>query len=131
MGPAVDTLEQHDVDLRQQLIDRPDDHTSNLSCSSWYSRQRDHGSTGYPGSSGIRRHDSHAGHLGLWAGGVQHLRERANVRGIQADDAGPEWPGSRVVLSFTGICERGRRQEAIQYERDNDWNQATVHETVL
>ena len=50
VGPAVDTLEEHDVDLRQQLVDRADDRDPELlaqllECS----RQRGRGWTGRRG----------------------------------------------------------------------------------
>ena len=77
VGPAVDTLQQHDVDLRQQLIDRADDRTPRTCRAAlWCSRPRDRGWRNVRAASGIGRHNAHAGNLGLWSRGVQKLRER-------------------------------------------------------
>ena len=69
MRPAVDALQQHDVDLRQQLVDRADDRHAELVAQLL-------GEAGHAvaaggdvrAASGISRHDANAGQLGLGLG---------------------------------------------------------------
>ena len=92
--PAVDALQQHDVDLRQQLVDRADDrHPELVAQVLGVARHPVAARRDVRAAAGIGRHDANAGQLGLRARGVQELRERDHVRGIQADDAGSEGLG--------------------------------------
>ena len=93
--PAVDALEQHDIDLAQELVDRSDDRHAelivqllgiaiNAIAARWEIRA----------PSGISRDNPHAGDLGLGARGVQDFGKRDDMRGIQTDDA---WRGRGFV----------------------------------
>ena len=94
MRSAVDTLEQDDVDLRQQFVNRADNRYPKLFAQVF----------GEPGNTvAARRYvraaarissdNTHSGHFGLRSRGVQKLRERNDVRRVQADDAGTEGIG--------------------------------------
>ena len=91
VGSAVNALQKHDVDAREQLVDRADDRHAELVVQlAGVARHPIAARRDVRASSRIRRHHAHAGQLGLWARGVQKLGERDHVRGIQSDDAGSQ-----------------------------------------
>ena len=72
MGPAVDTLQEYDVDVRQQLIDRANDrHAILVAQFAGKSGNAITAGGNVWAASRIGRHDAHARKLGLWVGTVQ------------------------------------------------------------
>ena len=103
--PAVHAFQQHHIDLLQQGVDGIDD----LDVVFFPKRLGEAGEAVAAGrdvgtAAGKRRHHLDAGQVARRLGAVEQLRECDNVRGVQADDAGPERFG---VVAGTG----DRRQE--------------------
>ena len=107
--PAVDALEQHDVDLRQQLVDRADDLDAVLLLQVARIARHAVAAGGDVGAAaGIGGDDPHAGELGPGMFGVQELGECDHVRRIEADDPGLEWRRCRLGrrLRFAAVRHR-------------------------
>ena len=99
VGPAVDALEQHDVNTGEQLIDRADDgHTEFVAQLLRIARHSIMACGNVGASTRIGRHDADSGQLGFGLRCIQELSKRNHVRGIQPDDAGSQRLRRSIVL---------------------------------
>ncbi len=122
---AVDALQQHHVDPLEELVDRPDDLDAVL-LAQVLGEARDPVAAGGDVRTAARigRHDPHAGQLGLRFRGVQEPGERGDVRGIQADDPGPD---RRRRLRLVGRCGLHPQYKPREQAHDANFEHAAHH----
>src|SRR5205807_10245738 len=109
--PAVDALQQHGIDLLEQLIDGVDDLDAEF-FTEGFGIVTDAVAAGWDvlAAAGVGRDDADASEVALRLGIVEQAREGFDVRRVESDDANAD----RLGL----LGRRGKRKQADSEERE-------------